>query len=171
MDRKKLIILTIISLAINFGLDRITKLIAVNILKGNEPIRLLYNSIVITYTENSGAFLSMGSDWPVVIKYILLLIIPIALCIYGVYYCMVKENQVPRLIFLSTIIGGGLSNLIDRLINDFRVVDFLNFGIGSLRTGILNVADLSVTFGGILFVIYEFRHGKKKEGEKTKSSV
>jgi len=162
MSRKKLIIITIVTLVINFGLDRITKIIAINFLKGNDAIRLIYNSIVITYTENSGAFLSMGSDWPIAIKYITLLVLPIALCIYGVYYCFIKETDIVRIILLSTIIGGGISNLIDRLINDFRVVDFLNFGIGSLRTGILNVADLSVTFGGILFVIYEFRSGKKK---------
>jgi signal peptidase II len=166
MNRKKFIIITIVSLAINFFLDRLTKQIAVNFLEGKEAIRLLYNSIVITYTENSGAFLSMGANWPLAIKYTLLLVIPIAVCIYGIYYCLIKENNVPKLIFLSTIIGGGLSNLIDRLINDFRVIDFLNFGIGSLRTGILNVADLSVTFGGILFVIYELKTGKKKEAAK-----
>jgi signal peptidase II len=163
MNRKKFIIIIIVTLAINFFLDRLTKLIAVNFLEGKEPIRLLYNSIVITYTENSGAFLSMGADWPLIIKYTLLLVLPIAVCVYGIYYCLVKESNISRIIFLSTIIGGGLSNLIDRLINDFRVIDFLNFGIGSLRTGILNVADLSVTFGGILFVIYELKTGKKKE--------
>ena len=55
---------------------------------------------------------------------------------------------------LVTIIGGGLGNLIDRLSNNFRVVDFINFGIGNVRTGILNVADMSVTFGVIILAIY-----------------
>ena len=55
---------------------------------------------------------------------------------------------------MVTIIGGGLGNLIDRLSNDFRVVDFINFGIGNVRTGILNVADMSVTFGVIFLAIY-----------------
>ena len=31
----------------------------------------------------------------------------------------------------------------------------MNFGIGNLRTGILNVADLSITFGVIIFIIYD----------------
>ncbi|MDD4289005.1 MAG: signal peptidase II, partial [Atribacterota bacterium] len=33
--------------------------------------------------------------------------------------------------------------------------DFLNFGIGNLRTGILNIADMAITFGVIL-LIYSF---------------
>jgi signal peptidase II len=85
-----------------------------------------------------------------------MLIIPMAVCLFGIYWCMLQEKYISRCIILSTIIGGGLGNLIDRIIHNFTVVDFLNFGIGSLRTGVLNIADLSVTFGVILFVIFDF---------------
>jgi signal peptidase II len=167
MERKKHILIVIITFAINVALDQITKLIAVLYIKGNEPLYLLKKTIMIAYTENSGAFLSMGSNWPVIIKYSVLVIIPIIVCLYGIYYCVVKEKNITRVILLVSIIGGGLSNLIDRLINDFKVVDFLNFGIGSLRTGILNVADLSVTFGAISFMIYEFRQKKTEKIDKA----
>jgi len=163
MERKKQILIVIITFAINVALDQITKLIAVLYIKGNEPLYLLKKTIMIAYTENSGAFLSMGSNWPVIIKYSVLVIIPIIVCLYGLYYCIIKEKNITKVILLVSIIGGGLSNLIDRFINDFKVVDFLNFGIGSLRTGILNVADLSVTFGAIFFMIYEFRQKKPKK--------
>ena len=33
-----------------------------------------------------------------------------------------------------------------------RVFDFLNLGIGGLRTGIFNVADLAIVIGGVLAV-------------------
>jgi signal peptidase II len=62
---------------------------------------------------------------------------------------------------IATILAGGLSNLFDRLTRHFRVVDFMNFGIGGLRTGILNVADLSITFGGIALVLYVFLRSEK----------
>ena len=58
---------------------------------------------------------------------------------------------------IVSIIGGGLGNLIDRLSNNFRVVDFLNFGIGSLRTGILNIADMSVTIGVLFLAVYSLQ--------------
>jgi signal peptidase II len=49
-----------------------------------------------------------------------------------------------------------LGNIIDRLVYDRHVTDFMNLGIGSLRTGIFNVADMCVTGGviGLLIVSY-----------------
>lgn len=47
----------------------------------------------------------------------------------------------------SLVLAGGLGNLLDRLIYDGRVIDFMNLGIGSLRTGIFNVADVCITIG------------------------
>ena len=69
------------------------------------------------------------------------------------YIIYKKELSLLQIIGFSTIIGGGFSNVFDRLINSGMVVDFMNFGIGTLRTGILNFADLSVTIGGVIIVI------------------
>ena len=51
------------------------------------------------------------------------------------------------------MMGGGVGNLIDRIFNDGAVVDFLNIGIGSVRTGIFNVADMSIMLGLVLFLL------------------
>jgi len=157
MKRRNQLILTLIILLSNYLLDRITKLLAINYLKGREPISFFYNTIILKYTENSGAFLSLGSNWSESVKYIVLLIIPILACLYGLYYCAFKQKDKKLIIAMVCIIGGGLGNLIDRLFNDFRVVDFINFGIGTMRTGILNVADISVTFGVIFLLFDQFR--------------
>jgi len=58
---------------------------------------------------------------------------------------------------LGLLWAGGASNLIDRLAHD-RVVDFLNVGLGPLRTGIFNVADMAVTAGVLLVLV---RQGSK----------
>ena len=157
MKQRNQLILTLIILLSNYLLDRITKLLAINYLEGREPISFFYNTIILKYTENSGAFLSLGSNWSESVKYIVLLIIPILACLYGLYYCAFKQKDKKLIIAMVCIIGGGLGNLIDRLFNDFRVVDFLNFGIGSVRTGILNVADMLVTFGVIFLLFDQFR--------------
>ena len=47
----------------------------------------------------------------------------------------------------SLVIGGGFSNLIDRLLNDGAVVDFVSVGVGNLRTGIFNLADVAIMIG------------------------
>jgi len=150
-------------LIINFSLDRITKILATTYLQGRETISFLYNTVVLRYVENTGAFLSAGSEWPVFLKYIALILVPVLFCIYGVYYTVFKLNDRKLVIVFASILGGAFGNLVDRLINDFSVVDFLNFGLGSLRTGILNVADMSVTFGVTYLIIYQLMEAKKKE--------
>ena len=160
MKQRKILILTLIVLLCNFLIDRITKIIAIDFLKGKESISLFYNTIVFKYTENTGAFLSVGSDFPDGLKYIIFIILPVIICLFGLYYCAFKLTDKKMVIIIVSIIGGGLGNLVDRLFNDFRVVDFINFGIGTLRTGILNVADMSVTFGVIFLAIYSL---KKKQ--------
>jgi signal peptidase II len=158
--------------SINFFLDRFTKILAVRFLRGRGPFRYLHNLIVIYYAENEGAFLSLGSNWNIYIKYFVLLVVPVIVCIAALGYLMFRERHLRRIIIIGSIAGGGLSNLADRLFNDFRVIDFLNFGIGGLRTGILNVADLSVTFGAALLVIGEFAAGRAgKYTGKIKDTV
>jgi signal peptidase II len=61
------------------------------------------------------------------------------------------------------IVGGGVSNLIDRLRYGGYVVDFLNVGIGSLRTGIFNVADMAIMAGVIIWAFSDRLWGQKAE--------
>ena len=157
--------LTIGVAGLNYSLDRMTKALAVAELKGAEVISLLSGTVRISYIENDGAFLSLGSGWPPALKYAVFLVIPAMCCLYGIIYCCVREKDKIRITLLASIIGGGLGNLIDRLLNDFRVVDFLNFGVGRLRTGILNVADLSVTLGVIALVVHEY--ARERKGKNT----
>ena len=142
-------------------LDRFTKWMAEIYLKGNQRIGFLNDMFILTYAENTGAFLSLGRNWPILLKYVLLLVIPIIICVYVFVYCLIKEKDKLRIVLLISIIAGGIGNLFDRIFNDFTVIDFMNFGIGKIRTGILNIADLSVTFGVIVLIIYEIRKRNK----------
>lgn len=57
---------------------------------------------------------------------------------------------------LVLVVSGGSSNWIDRIAR-CSVVDFLNIGIGPLRTGVFNVADVAIMCGAGLFVLGELR--------------
>lgn len=166
MNKRKIALITIITVLGNILIDRITKIMAQVFLKGEDIKSYFADILRISYVENTGAFLSLGSGWPLVVKYIVLLIIPTIFCFYGIFYCIKKITDAKKIIFISTIIGGGLGNIIDRAFFDFRVIDFLNFGIGNVRTGVLNVADLSVTFGAILFLVYESYNSKENGTDK-----
>jgi len=157
------IVLVLTSLFLNIGLDRLTKYFAVEMLKSKEPISLFWNSVVFVYTENTGAFLSLGNNWPEFVKFIIFLIIPFLFCLVALVYCLTKETDPVRNILITSIVAGGIANLYDRFFNSFHVIDFLNFGIGNLRTGILNFADMSVTFGVIFLVFYEYKRNTNRK--------
>jgi signal peptidase II len=158
IERKKNILTSLGVFAANFLLDRLTKAIASSFLNGRSPIRLLHDLIILVYQENAGAFLSLGASWHPMVKYTLLLFIPAGICLAALIYIMFWEQKLKRIVCIGCIIGGGIGNLIDRIFHDFKVIDFMNFGIGNLRTGILNAADLSVCIGVALLIIFEWKN-------------
>ena len=150
------------------GSDRITKVIAKKELPGRGELSFFHDTIRLVYTENTGAFLSLGADLPHSISYIIFIIIPLIFLMAFAAYIIIKRYQLSMLIFFcyTLILAGGLGNIIDRVMHHMRVSDFLNFGIGNLRTGILNLADFYITTGVSIIIIIALLP-KKKKAEET----
>jgi len=105
----------------------------------------------------------MGSDLNPTLRLIFLLVLPILVLGYVAYYIL-KHKELDRmsLIAFCCIIGGGIANVFDRIVLG-SVTDFFYIDLGGVfRTGIFNIADMSVTTGMILLLIASFRSGKKK---------
>ncbi|HEX8522706.1 MAG TPA: signal peptidase II, partial [Tepidisphaeraceae bacterium] len=64
---------------------------------------------------------------------------------------------------LTLVAAGGVSNLADRIAHG-SVIDFLNVGIGSLRTGIFNLADMAIMAGMAMLLLWAHRQRKPGEG-------
>jgi signal peptidase II len=64
---------------------------------------------------------------------------------------------------LTLIFSGGISNLYDRVLNNGTVIDFLNVGIGSLRTGIFNVADMTNMLSIFLLLFIKDKKADSKD--------
>jgi signal peptidase II len=76
------------------------------------------------------------------------------------YLILSKKLSFLPTLGISLIFSGTMSNLIDRLTYDGTVIDFLNIGIGNLRTGVFNLADLAIICGvGLLFYAGLFKGG------------
>lgn len=136
------------------GCDQLTKDVAQKYLAFEPPRSWFHDTVRLEYAENTGAFLSLGSGFSEGLRVILFQVFP-ALWLVGLALFLFVANQMPPLSATawSLVLSGGIGNLLDRLLHDGRVIDFMNVGIGSLRTGIFNVADLCITIGVSLLVL------------------
>lgn len=150
--------LLVIVLIILFTLlsDQATKALAQAYLKDHFPISFLGNLFRLEYAENKGAFLSLGSQLPDSVRFWFLTAIVGISLIVALSYLLTKKTLSSLSTYgLSLIVGGGISNLIDRAFRaNSSVVDFMNMGIGNLRTGIFNIADVAI-MAGVGFMVWE----------------
>jgi len=137
----------------NAGCDQISKHAARQNISYYETIEVIGKHLVLTKIENSGAFLSTGDSLAGSVKFIFLSLLPLIALFYGIYY-LIKNTNLPRLLVLGIcfVIGGGLGNLYDRLIYG-SVTDFVHIDFYVFKTGIFNLADVSIMVGMILILI------------------
>jgi signal peptidase II len=116
-------------------------------------LHLLGDTVRIGFVLNEGVFLSLGSALDPTTRFWLFVV-----GVGGVLAMLLgltlrdPRFRKPEVIAVAAIVGGGIGNLIDR-VQLGAVRDFLNVGIGSLRTGIFNVADMAITFGGLALIL------------------
>jgi len=162
MSSKKRTLFIIVLIAINIALDQISKFwIRANVEKFSES-SIIGDIFTLHNVENKGAFLGMGSELNDTLRIILLLVLPI-IVLGGVLYHILKEKEMDKfsLVAFCCIIGGGLANVYDRIVYG-SVTDFLHIDFGgSLRTGIFNIADVSVSTGMIMIIVAAFFNKKK----------
>jgi signal peptidase II len=166
MDMTKKLYLIILVMVCCIGCDQVSKSIASNNLRFSEPIIFLGNLFRLQYAENTGAFLSLGSGLPASIRMLVFTVLSGGLLVGLFVYIFVNRSFSQKHVFaLSLILGGGCSNLIDRVVNDGRVVDFMNMGIGSVRTGIFNMADVAIMAGMAMILFFSIGDHKKADSE------
>jgi len=136
------------------GCDQVSKSAARAFLASGTTESFLADSLRLQLVENPGSFLSLGAALPQHLRFALFTGAVAALLIGLVCASLFVRRLGPwRFIALALVAGGGFGNLIDRLMNDGRVTDFLNVGIGPVRTGIFNVADMAILGGALLLVL------------------
>ena len=162
-QRSKIILFCLMSFLF-IGCDQVTKSLAKEHLMNKEPKTYLNDTFRLEYVENTGAFLSFGADWSKGLSIIVFSILPLLFLIGLFIYSIVKSKDMSaiNMFSLALIFAGGVGNIIDRILHDRHVIDFMNVGIKNLRTGIFNVADLCVTTGVIL-LIFCYRKKPKEE--------
>ncbi len=155
----------LVLIILNIAIDQISKVLVRTTIQPGERIKVIDDIFLMMNVENTGAFLGMGSDMNPTLKLIFLLVLPVFVLGYLIYYIITNTDlDKVSLIALSCIAGGGIANVFDRIafgsVTDFF---YLDFG-GVFHTGIFNVADMSVTFGMIALLYSSFFLKKKTNG-------
>ncbi|WP_218843365.1 signal peptidase II [Winogradskyella wichelsiae] len=162
MNRNLFITLLII---FNIAIDQVSKVIVrTTMIKGGKgQINVIKDYFQLIWVENKGAFLGMGSDMNPTLRLVFLLVLPTLVLGYVIYYILkTKELDRMSLIAFCCIVGGGIANVFDRIVFG-EVTDFFYIDLGGVfRTGIFNVADLSVTTGMIILLFSGIFNNKKK---------
>ncbi len=160
-SRVRLLLVLLVSLV---GCDQASKEYAVTHwahLEKGPPQSYFYDTFRITLAYNEGAFLGLFDKQPPNVRYAILVIgNGLLLMVLAIGIHMMPIDRWSYLAW-ALVFAGGMGNLIDRIrIN--AVIDFLNLGIGPVRTGIFNVADMAITAGFLMLVPQIFR-GEPKE--------
>ncbi|HUS00635.1 MAG TPA: signal peptidase II [Chitinophagaceae bacterium] len=142
------------------GCDRVTKDLAKEHLKDRPSLSYLNNSVKLQYVENTGAALNIGDNLPKTISLVLLSLLPLVILFILFIYTIRNSGNINVLtmLLLSMIFAGGIGNIIDRILFDRHVPDFIIISFKNLHTGVFNIADVCVTAGviGLLF-FYQYK--------------
>ena len=128
-------------------LDQLVKFFIRNSMGIGDSITVIKNIFHITYVTNFGAGFGIMQGKTGLLIWFSIIIIGIILF----YYDKIQEKR-PLQIFLGFILGGTLSNLIDRLLFGF-VIDFFDFRIWP----IFNIGDSCICIGTACLIIYFIR--------------
>lgn len=153
-------------------LDQFSKGVIQQDFRLGESIKVIDGFFNITYVRNTGAAFGMGQNFNDNIRKPLFLFLPVLLC-FWLLWLIVKTRNDKSFIEGSAymlIFAGAVGNLIDRFSLGY-VVDFLDFYLGRSHFPAFNVADSSITIGGILlglnFILESKNQLNKKNSEPT----
>ena len=137
--------------------DQITKAVIQKTVPLYHSITVIPGFFSITHIHNpGGAFGFMANKSPGLRNLLFLLISSLAVCLIFYFYKKTPQKYSLLSACFALILGGALGNLIDR-IRFGKVVDFLDFYIGSYHWPAFNVADSAISLGALVLVVEIFR--------------
>ena len=148
---KKFIFYFLIILIV-FVLDRVSKIYVINYFENTAETEIYLSNflnIILVWNEGIGFGLLSFQDGSIY-NFITLIIILINLIII---YFIYKYKDI-RSLLLTLVLGGSLGNLFDRIAFS-AVPDFIDFNYNNFHWFIFNIADIFITFGVIMLILWE----------------
>ena len=119
----------------------------------------------LQFAQNPGAFLSLGASLSATTRHATFTVgLGALVAVLLVWSALSRRLEWPHRLCIAVIGASGAANIIDRVRYDGAVTDFLNLGVGSLRTGIFNVADVTLIVGVLGILLIPHLRGAKTVG-------
>ena len=139
--------------------DQVSKLLVSMNMSLYESFNIIPYLFNITYAKNTGAAFSILSDhtW-------LLSLLSVVFCAGVLIYVVLKKPK-NKLFMLSLVLifSGALGNVIDRIRLSY-VVDFIETAF--MDFPVFNIADISITVGAVLLIIFEIFFDKQEKKDE-----
>lgn len=128
-------------------IDQFTKVLALQNLKGQEPITIIPDVFQLLYVENRGAAFGIlqNKQW----VFLIITAIVLAALIWALPRMSRERHFLPLRLCLCFIGAGAVGNMIDRIFRGY-VVDFFYFKL--IDFPVFNVADIYVTTSAIVLI-------------------
>lgn len=154
------------------GCDQITKDFARENLTYGSRLTVVDDLVHLIYAENAGIAFGIGARLPDQVRFWLFVvgIVGVLVMIGAVAYVR-RERGATFIGAITLILAGGASNLIDRVLNDGHVVDFVVLDVGGLRTIIFNLADVLVLCGAALLIASALHSAYETGRQKPRGST
>jgi len=149
-------VIKILLLLLLIILDLFTKQLIINYIQLHEFIVINF-FIDLTHIHNFGVSFGLFSGY---ISFWILALIGL-LIVFFIYYLMLTSNDKFEKIGLFIIIGGALSNILDRLIHGY-VIDFISIHYNKFYWPAFNLADIYITIGILMIIFNIFKKFYKK---------
>ncbi len=143
----------VLVMAAGIALDQATKALARGLLEEGHRLSFLGDAFRLELAWNTGAFLGLGANLPPGLRGAILTWVVLVVAAGAAWWALFRPGPLPTAMGAALVAAGGFGNVWDRLAAGGRVTDFMNLGLGRLRTGIFNVADLLIVAGVVLLLL------------------
>ena len=143
-----------------FILDRLTKIYVIYLDKlnsGSEIFSSKFLNIYLIWNEGI-AFGLLSFDEKNLYNYLTIIIF---LIVAFIFFLIIKSKGIKKYALLM-IFGGALGNLYDRIFYK-AVPDFIDFHIADFHWFIFNIADVFITIGVFIMILFEFIGNNKNK--------
>jgi signal peptidase II len=168
IHRNSVRVALLVAVVATIGCDRVTKHIASAALTGGDVRSYLSDTVRLEYVENAGGFLGLGANLPDAWRTTLFTTVTGVILLAMAVVAVRSRWQGWPLIGVCLVLAGGASNWVDRALRG-SVVDFMNVGVGPLRSGVFNVADAAIMLGVAVLALTKLRAGHSAPGSATGS--